>query len=141
EIIGGAGAGPVSPSVIREVEARLRAGHDVVAVTRVDPHFAYRLVLRELAWRKRQARAEDTCSLQRPGNTGVGRFKNTLTTHREGAIVKVACACIDRVMIVRINSKRVDADGAKERIVRDNAPRRGGAAAGRSLPHSPTHAG
>ena len=60
EVVRRAGAGPVRPAVIGEVEAGLRAGDDVVAVVRVDAHFADGLVLRELARRQRQARAEYT---------------------------------------------------------------------------------
>ena len=117
-----AGAGPVSPAIIRKVEARFRASHDVAAVPRVDPHFADRLVLWKYAGRKWQAGIKHICSQQRPGNAGVGRLENALTAHREGTKIQVACAGVDRVVIVWVNGDGVDANGGKERIVRDGTP-------------------
>ena len=60
ERVGRARPGPVRAAVVREVEALLRAGDDVVAVVRVDAHLADRVVLRELARRARRRPAPKT---------------------------------------------------------------------------------
>ena len=72
ETIGGARPAPVGAAVIREIKARLCAGHDVVAVARIDSHFADSLVLRELARWQRQAWPEHIRALQNPGGARVG---------------------------------------------------------------------
>ncbi len=65
---------------------------------------------------------------------GVGRFQDALTAHREGAVVEVAGAGVDRVVIVRVDDDGVDAGGRDRRVVGDGAPGGRAATAVRGLP-------
>src|SRR6185436_11920704 len=135
EGVGQAGPGPVRAAVVREIEPGLRAGHDAVAVVRIDAHFADGLVLRELAGRLRQRRAEDVGGEDGPVRAGVGGFEYALAAHGECAVIEVAGAGVDGVVIVRIDGHRVDAGRGDQRIVGDDGPGGGAAAAVRGLPH------
>ena len=81
EIVSRARSGPVVAGIVGEVEARLCAGHNIVAVIWINPHLAHRLVLRELTRLKKERRSEDICAKHSPVRTCVGRFKDPLTTH------------------------------------------------------------
>ncbi len=109
-------------------------GGDDVRVVRVDAHLADRVVLRELSRRLGVGRAEDVGAERRPVRAAVGRLEDPLAAHRERAVVEVAGAGVDDVVVVRVDRQRVDADRRDERIVGRHAPRRRVAAAVRRLP-------
>jgi hypothetical protein len=109
-------ARPVRPAVVREEEPLLRAGDDLVRVVRVDADLADRVVLRELARRLGVGRAEDVA----PSTVQwlrVGRLEDALAAHREGAVVQVAGARVDRVVVFGSMRERVDRERGDEGVV------------------------
>ena len=66
ESIRRAGTCPVVAAVIRKVESGLRSRHYLIAVVRINPHFADSLVLRKLTRRLRKRCAENIRCQHRP---------------------------------------------------------------------------
>src|SRR5262249_41614108 len=118
-----AGACPVHAAIIGKIEARLCARYDVIAIIGVYPHLTHSIVLRKLTCGLWQWRGENIRAEYSPRRTRIGRFENALAAHGERPVIKVACAGINRVMIVRIDRNRVYGSGADQRIIGHDAPR------------------
>src|SRR5262245_6564519 len=99
EAISQARSSPVCAAVIGKIETFLCASYNVVAVIRIDAHFANCVVLWELAGRFLIGWPEDIGAKHCPCGTGVGRLQNALATHRKRTVVKIAGAGINSVMI------------------------------------------
>ncbi len=133
------GTGPVHAAIIGKVEPLLCARDHSAAVVRIDPNFADRVVLRELSSRFGVSRAENTRAQDCPGRPTIGGFEDALAAHGERAEVQIARAGIDDVVVVRIDRQGVDGGGADQRIVREQSPVGGAAAAVGRLPDPAAH--
>src|ERR1700694_2434139 len=58
----------------------------------------------------------------------VGGLKNSLTAGRERAVIQIAGAGVNRVVVIRINRESVNRDRREQRIVSKWSPRRARAA-------------
>ena len=112
KIIGSARTSPVRAAVVGKIEPGLGARDDVVAVARINPHLADRLVLGELPSRKRQPGPENISAKKSPRIPSIGRLQNTLAAHRERTVVEIAGARVNGVVIVWVDRERIDADSA-----------------------------
>ena len=136
ESIRGAGTCPVVSAVVGEIESCLRSCHYVIAVVRIDPHFANSLVLWKLTRRLRKCCAENVRCQHRPRSATINRFQDSLATLRERAVVQISRSGIDRIVVGRIDRKRIDPGSANQRTVQEGRPVCRAAAAIRRLPNA-----
>ena len=81
ETIGRARTGPVVAAIVGKIKPSLSAGDDIVAVARIDSHFADGLILRELAGRQWKSGSKNIGTEQRPSRARVGRLEDAFAPH------------------------------------------------------------